>query len=188
MAERNRTASRDALIMRPSIAALVILLMGLSCHAQPEERAERVHLYNGCLPVDIIVEVLSDDAKEIGLSREAIQNALESRLRGAHLYATPENFSETVKRARLLFPGRLLNVISFLYVRVSVIDRAFAITVAYRKWVTDEMSGVKTYATTWETGSVGNTNSAGHVMNSLAEHMDKFLVEFLRVNENDCQP
>lgn len=227
--------------MKSGITAIVVLLIGLSCHAQSDETdnwwtdswwlkelgcldetedieriedlneecqkeakdlidaskrqeqetkemAERFRLYNGCLPMDIIVEELSDDAKEIGLSREAIQNALESRLRGTHLYATPESLVETVKRASLVFPDKELAGLrtAQLYVRVSVINHAFAITVAYRKWVIDDLSGVTAPATTWETGSIGINLVASSVINSLAGHMDRFLVEFLRVNEADC--
>lgn len=229
--------------MRSGITAIVVLLIGLSCHAQSdetdnwwtkswllkewgcldetedieriedlneecqkkvknmietrelaeqktEELAERFRLYNGCLPMNLIVEDLSDDAKEIGLNWGAIQNALESRLRGAHLYSTLENLPETWKRASLLFPDKEFAALNTaqLYVRVSVVGLANNITLAYKKWVADELSGVGAYATTWETGSFGIAAEAGFIMNYLAEHVDQFLVEFLRVNEVDCQP
>lgn len=135
--------------------------------------------------MNLVVEGLSADGKEIGLSKETIQNALESRLRAARLYQTPENFSEMTRRARLLFPGKGFD--SYLYVRVSVVGRAFNLDLRYNKLVVDETSGVKNYATTWEKGITGTASGAGFIMSTLASSIDAFFVEFLRVNEPDCQ-
>ena len=123
-------------IMKSGAIVLAVLLMGLSSHVQSddadiraklkeelerlekkelarqeqeaEEEKKRFELYNGCLPMDLVVEVLSDDAKEIGLSREAIQNALESRLRAARLYQnqTPESLSRNLKSRKPDIPSR----------------------------------------------------------------------------------
>ena len=223
---------KNRAMMSPGTTVLAVLLMGLSCHAQPDdtlwslvtewdclekaedvediedldkecaavienlmeeqesldqeanERARKFSLYNGCLPMGLVVEDLSTDAKEIGLSKEAIQNALESRLRAAHLYKTLENFPETARRARLLFPGKGFG--TNLYVRVSVVSPAFSIVLQYNKLVTDEPSGVKAYAITWDKGATGTATDAGYIMSALAGYMDEFLVEFLRVNEPDC--
>ena len=50
------------------------------------------------------------------------------------------------------------------------------------------MSGVKDHAVMWDNSSTGVGANPGFIMNNLAERIDKFLVEFLRVNEVDCQP
>ena len=151
---------------------------------EAKERLKKFNLYNGCLPMKLVVEDLSADEKEIGLSKEAIQNALESRLRAAHLYQTLENLPETLKRGRLLFPGKGFH--TFLYVRVSVVSPAFDITLRYNKLFTDGLSGVNSYASTWDIGTTGIATDAGFIMNALAGHMDNFIVEFLRINEPDC--
>ena len=153
---------------------------------EAKERTKKFKLYNGCLPMELIVEDLSEDGKEIEMSKEAIQNALESRLRAAYLYSTPKNFLETFKRGQLLFPGESFS--TRLYARVSVVGKkAFSIDLQYQKRLADGMSGVKSYATTWQTGATGISSDAGYIMNALAKYMDEFLVEFLRVNEADCQ-
>lgn len=215
-------------MMKSGATGLAVLLMGLSCYAQPDntyipsqlidcldkaedvkdledldkecaqiidnlnEDQERMHyevienmkkfaLYNGCLPMRVVVERLSTDGKEIGLSKEAIQNAVESRLRAAHLYQT---LDETFKLLKLPIADKFNTL---LYVRVSVIGPAFSIELEYKKVFTDELSGVKGYASTWEKISIGIAQDAGFIMNALAGKMDEFLVEFLRVNEPDCE-
>ncbi len=71
-------------------------------------------LWNACRPLDLVVEGLTEDAEEIGLTRERIQTAAESRLRAARLYD-----AEAADH--------------YLYVNVNVVRRAFSIGVGYRQ-------------------------------------------------------
>ena len=187
---------------------LAVLLLGLSCPAQPDsaetvtasdlkQRAEELQraedmkkfgLYNGCLPMSLLVENLPPNAEEVGLTKEAIQNALESRLRASRLYLTPENKPKSFARAKLLFSslsGEFWE--TRLYARVSLFNRSFSIELKYEKYVPDSLSGFYAYATTWEKSMLGTSDKdAGYILNGLAELTDMFLVEYLRANEADC--
>lgn len=53
---------------------------------------------------------------------------------------------------------------------------------------TDSVSGLKLSATTWTRGSTGtHGRNPGFIVQSVSEHVDAFLVEYLRVNEKDCR-
>ena len=138
------------------------------------DRVERFRLYNRCRPVELVIEPLDDHAAGIGLTEERIRSAAESRLRGARLYADlpfRTNFAE-------------------LHIRIKVggaSGMAYSMEVQYRKWLSDAESGESGRAMTWESGAVGtHGRDAGHILQFLAEVMDRFLAAYLRVNEADC--
>lgn len=161
---------------------LALLLLVLPFPTQTDER-QKFQLYNGCLAIYPGVQRLSEKETEIGLSEDAISNALESRLRSANLFPSSENNPES-RRATLLFPDKF--PFSHLFVRVTVLNSVFFISLEYKKFVTDDLSGVSLTNTTWEREGIGIAADAGLIMNTLAGYMDEFLVEFLRVNEPDC--
>ena len=75
----------------------------------------------------------------------------------------------------------------YLYVNVNVARRAFSIGVGYRKWLHDEALGIGGRAETWNTGSAGtHGGGASFILQDVSEHMDRFVVEYLRVNESAC--
>lgn len=116
----------------------------------------------------LVVEGLSDGASKIGLTKKAIQAAAESRLRSARLYDSGASH--------------------YLYVSVNVVDRAFSISLGFKKEVRDILSGDTSMAATWDVGSTGtHGGNANFIRSSISGHMDKFLVEFLRVNEKACE-
>ena len=120
-----------------------------------------------CKPFDLIVEKLPSGAKEIGLTTQAAQAAMESRLRSARLY----NGSER----------------EYLYVRVNVVGAAFSVALHFNKWTIDPTTTEQSAATTWRHGFLGtHGDNSGYVLSAVAEAMDKFLVEYLRVNEEAC--
>ena len=125
-------------------------------------------LWSACQPTNLIVEGLTEDAEEIGLTRERIQTAAESRLRAARLYD-----AEAADH--------------YLYVNVNVVGRAYSIGVGYRKWLHDEALDIGGMAETWNTGSAGtHGGGASFILQDVSEHMDRFVVEYLRVNEPAC--
>ena len=116
----------------------------------------------------LAAERLSPDAGNLGLTQERLQLAAESRLRAARLYK--EEFASP-----------------FLYVRVSVVDRAFTVEVNFQKQVLDTETAEFGIATTWNVGTIGvHGQSAQYIVSSLSEHLDRFLTECLRVNEAAC--
>lgn len=129
---------------------------------------KRFQLFNYCRPMRLLVEDLSDGASKIGLTKEAIQATAESRLRSARLYDSGASH--------------------YLYVNVNVVGRAHSISLEFIKRVRDILSGNTGMATTWDVGSTGtHGGSANYILSLISQRMDKFLVEFLRVNEKACE-
>ncbi len=157
--------NRGGSILALALAILILAPMG---KAQTTEY-ERFRLFNDCQPIYPLVEGLSSDAAEIGLTGGAIQAAVESRLRSARLYSS-DHFGD-----------------SMLYVRVSVVGGAFSTRLEYHKRVIDLASGIMRQTATWNIGSTGTHGSdASYILSAVHRRMDLFLVEFLRVNEGSC--
>ena len=156
--------------MRRRITWLVLLAIVASpaggAAAQDVSALDRFELFNECRPMRLIVKELPADAAEIGLTEESIQAAVESRLRAARLYDADAGPS--------------------FYVNVHVGERVFVLELKYRKGVYDPISTESGYATTWELGGAGThgRDGAAYILSGLTGYMDRFLVEYLRVNES----
>ena len=134
-----------------------------------EARHKRFELFSNCSPMGLVIENLNSNAAQIGLKRETLQAAVESRLRSARLYTSRE-----------LAP--------YLYINVNVVGKAFNINVKYKKRVYDPASDNTFSATTWNAGTTGtHGGDAGYIRSAVSEIMDHFLLEFLRVNEEACE-
>ena len=130
--------------------------------------------FNECQPIPLVIEPLTNDEAEIGLTEERIQTIAESRLRAARLYQ--EGGLDVFLWAD-----------HYLYVNVLVVGNAFSFDVGYFKKLHDGKLGMSNFAQTWQTGATGtHSRDAGHIMQNLSEKMDKFIVEYLRVNEGAC--
>ena len=142
---------------------LSLLLFLVSVDGQATEKFE---LYNRCQPINLVVEYLSEDAKKIGLTRETIINSVESRLRSARIYNK--------------------NGLEFLYVKVSVGRNAYSYDTEFRKWAISYGESGK--AITWSIGGSGtHGGNAGYILPLISQSIDRFIVEYLRVNEKDCK-
>ena len=97
--------------------------------------------------------------------------AVESRLRGARLF-----------KADIGLP--------FLEVGVNVGPRAFFINLDYQKRLFDPVSGREGTASSWSDGVFGTHRSGSggreFVLSGLSRLLDRFLTEYLRVNETAC--
>lgn len=151
-------------------AALLLSALALSLPASGARGATRFELFADCRPMYLVVESLHPDTPKIGLTEEDIQAAAESRLRSARLY-------HSIRSA------------PYLYINVNVVGRGFSISLEFKKDVYDLLSGNRGLATTWDRGSAGTHGGSGanYILSSISRHMDKFLVEFLRVNEKACE-
>ena len=117
------------------------------------------------------MEEVSGAAKQIGLTKDTLRLASESRLRSARLYA--DSF-------------RLAAGYSILYVNASVVGRAFHVSIQYWKVVTDR-HGRSNYGTTWTTATTGvHSGDSTYIVSTLSEQLDTFLADYLRVNAEDC--
>ena len=158
--------------MRRRIGWLVLLAIFASpaggAAAQYVSGFDRFRLFNECRPMALFVEYLPAAAADIDLTEAAIQAAVESRLRSARLYDADAG--------------------SYLYVNVNVVEKVFGLNLGYKKFVYDQVAGESGFVTTWELGNTGWAGSAGaaYILSILAGYMDRFLVEYLRVNESAC--
>ena len=134
-----------------------------------QEETERFQLFNFCRPMRLSVAYHppEDSKVKIDLTEETIQAAVESRLRSARLYD-----SEASTR---------------LHVSVHMVGRAFSTDIAYFKLVYDPTSELVDQASVWLLAGTGTTGGSGEfILSNLQKNMDKFLVEYLRVNEKAC--
>ena len=157
--------------LRIGLWLVVASLLAISPTASASEVSDydRFGLWNGCLPTDLVVEGLGKDEANIGLTKEAITVAVQSRLRGARLFEADHQFT-------------------YLYVNVHVVGRAYSIHFAYNKWLEDPLSGEKGFAMTWYSGSTGtHGEDSGYILSSVSRHADRFIDEYLRVNAEFCE-
>ena len=138
-------------------------------------KMDRFDLWNGCERVGLLVEGLPDRARKIGLREATIETTVRSRLRGARIYTD-----------RLIAP--------YLYVNVNVGGPAYTVTVQFERKVmvllpatpkgTGDLTG---QAPTWQTASMGtHGGTAAFVLSSVAQDVDRFIDEYLRVNADAC--
>ena len=70
---------------------------------------------------------------------------------------------------------------------MNVVGRAYSLSVEYKKLVYDAVSGETAPATTWDAGSAGtHGGDAGFILQALSEYLDRFILAYLRVNEDTC--
>ena len=163
MRDRSLWQTRAAVVL-----GLVALTLSFPASGETfEERRNRFKLFAECRPMDLVVEGLPSHAAEIGLTKESIRAAAESRLRAARLFS-PESEQ-------------------YLYINVNVVGAAFSISVEYKKLVYDPLSDLRFSAPTWGRRSTGtHGGQSNNILSILSKTLDQFLVEFLRVNEEAC--
>ncbi len=153
--------------MSISLTSVALALFFFALDAAGQD-LERFQLFADCQLMWLVVEDLDSDASDIGLTKASIQAAAESRLRSARLYASS-----------LTHP--------YLYINVNVVGGGYNIGLEYNKLVYDPLSDSNGMATTWRIGSTGtHGGTASYILSNVSQHMDKFLAEFLRVNEGSC--
>ena len=153
--------------LTPVALALFFFALEVAGQSMSEELA-RFMLFADCQPMYLLVEGLPSDASDIGLTKESIQTTAESRLRSARLYNSSKRFP-------------------YLYINVNVAGGAYNISLLYHKIVYDPLSESSSFAPTWNIGGAGTHGGrADVILSTVSQYMDKFLVEFLRVNEEAC--
>ena len=152
------------------IALLTLALMAASPASGQVTDYDKFQLWNDCLPIDLLIETPPDDATEIELTEERIETVVRSRLRAARLYDQEE--------------------FAYLYVNMSIVGNAFAYRIELKKRVIDTATSLPGYAKTWNTSGTGThgggADAANFILSSLAENIDGFIDEYLRVNDEAC--
>ena len=149
------------------------------------ESEDRFQLYTGCLALWLSVGLQGDAAKAIGLTEDRLRITAESRLRAARLYMSAESAPEDPEALEAI--SLMLRVGPMLVVEAAVVDRAFSVNVELLNHLSDPASEEMSQTTTWRTRSIGtHGRNAGYIVQNVSEKVDKFLVEYMRVNEQDC--
>lgn len=133
---------------------------------------EQFELFTNCHPLAVTISEASQDWDVPGLTKADIQNAVESRLRGAHIYAP--TFS-----------------LSSLNISIFIMRGVFSINLGLLKSLADgKHSQMYGAAKTWEDGVTGayvRGVGGGHfILSSLSQLLDRFIANYLRVNETAC--
>ena len=153
------------------VVALVTTVTSISAQYTENELIDHFQLWHACQPVPLRVEPMKDAAVEMGLTREAIATTVRSRLRAARLYSSED-----------VTPGQ-----PYLYVSVTTVRRVFDVNIYFFRWLSDPITGVESFATTWIRGMVGHHGGdAGYVLSAVSRKTDEFIDAYLRVNESAC--
>lgn len=159
---------------------LCVMLAGpASATEDSKVRLEYMQLWNDCQAVWLVVEGLHDDAAKIGLRRQDIITTIRSRLRGARIFREGQDFQR-----------------SMLYANVNIAERAFNLSLGFRRIVKvqfptvppNDLASFTIYAVLWNTASTGtHGGKPGYILSSVAKHTDEFVDEYLRVNKAACE-
>jgi|ERR1051325_2341137 hypothetical protein len=121
-----------------------------------------------------LIEDLSEDAAKIGLTEDRIRQRVELRLRQS-------GFKPTDRSKQKDDPLR-----PYLLVRVSVVARAFAVELHYKRPAAFKArdEGYITMVTSWNVGTVGvHANMSQKILDEgLSGLLDEFLNAYLRAN------
>ena len=140
---------------------------------------DRFQLFNECRPVSVQVDIHTG-TPPVGLTREALHRTAELKLRSARLYsddATDDYLYVTASYEDLHLGTRMLGW-------------SFSVRVRFERLVSEARSGEAGSATTWDEGSIGHVGtdgSADFILGGVAQKVDNFVLEYLRVNEEACE-
>ena len=120
--------------------------------------------------ISYVIEPLSDDAAEIGLTNNRLQTRLELRLRQTGLV-----------------PVTAAGEPTFLYINVNVVGGAFPIELSFNRTVSFSDAGreyIVQFARVWQTSSAGtHSGHPEYIVIGVDQRLDRFLNEYLRVNQ-----
>ena len=153
------------MIRRIAVVALALTVGGA---AADEDQIDCFRLWSYSSSMSLLVESLPKRAAEIGLTKEAIEVGVRSRLRAARLYDEEES--------------------QYLYITVNVVGPAFSVNVSFNRHVLVTARRLRGIGTTWQAGSTGtHGNDPSYIRTAVSELIDSFLDAYLRVNQAACQ-
>ena len=154
-----------------AIAAATIIVTGLATPALAQDENEREYL-TGLREVNVFVDDLASDAEAAGLTRDAIEAAVEARLR-----------ERGVPLGRSQLAGDL-------YVRVATHQGttglyAYFARVSLQQLVTIEGNRERAFVDTWDLDSLGTVGTANlpQVQRVVLQIVDVFIDDYFSVND-----
>lgn len=184
--------------MKAPLLAILLIVIPLTGNTEEISHIDKFQLWNYCKPIGFEIAALSQEAEEIGVTEEKITNTVLSRLRGAriynqnssadvlgvHIYVLNLAFTVDIKLQTWLTKDATVKIIGEepIFDNYQNVSEWLAAFEAHN--ITEPFFG---YATIWESGSIGtHGNNSGFIIQSLAQHTDKFINEYLRVNADAC--
>ena len=150
------------------LAAVLSLLFAAPAGAETISAESRFELWNDCRPIDLVVESATGGKAGIGPTERAIATAVRGKLGASGIYDAEG--------------------LAYLDVHASVVGPAFHVGIEFRKWLKDPASGTEGSATTWVAGSTGtHGGNPDYVLAAIAEHVDRFVGQYRRVNADACK-
>lgn len=151
------------------LALSVLFAFNVYAQDEPAYSWDGFRLLTFCGQTRLLVEGLHQDAAQIGLTKNSIETLVRSRLRAARIYT--ENLAG-----------------QYLYVNVNVVGSAYGIRLSFNKPVKDSFTQRVSTAETWDSSSTGtHGRDAGFILQSISQHIDKFIDDYLRVNADYCE-
>lgn len=117
----------------------------------------------------IVEPIREDQSRKIGLTNEAIENEIEPRLRAAYLFKA--NASQYLS----------------INVNLSAFGNFFGSSLSLNRYVNDMGFGIGGFVTVWNTSTIGmHDGDSKPILGAITLLLDKFLTNYLRVNEREC--
>ena len=125
-----------------------------------------------CTPMGLLVKIQDKEPGDLGLTKEAVVQMVESRLRAARLF-TKTPFNEESHQE--------------LVVIVTGVRIAFNVRLYLRRVIDDTGFGSGGLVSIWELGSTGVHGGRGRsVLLTVSELVDAFVASYNRANEKWC--
>ena len=152
----------------------------LTATGAPSPCKRRFELWTDCKPLSPMILVVDNREGVPKLTWESVQSAVESRLRSARLYSNLDNAMGDDPTSVLL--QIYVNTIGDGY---SDNRRVFFFNIGLSKRLLDLETGIRDLMQTYQTRFEG-IGTREDIRFKLAEYIDEFLAEYLRVNEAAC--
>ena len=152
--------------------AATLLLIDASGSAGEVSDQDRFQLWNGCQPIALAVAFEEPKWSKIGLTKETIEATVRSRLHAARIYGDRDS---------------AVTALVVEVVQVTGAPPLFRIKFEHVKMLMDEMSDVRDFSRTWFEYRWNSAKDVGTVLSALAQSTDRFIDEYLRVNEDACE-
>lgn len=123
-----------------------------------------------CSLVGLVVEGITDDGIDIGLSEDMVTTTVRSRMRASGMFTEVRTNNQP-----------------FVYININVVGNAFSTRLEFRKRAKDVNQNGRGYSSTWDrqyTGTHGQ--DAGYIISSLSLITDQFIDEYFEVNQAMC--
>ncbi len=163
---------------------LVLLIVALAVPASAAEKVtdtDRFRLWNDCEPIMLFVRDLPNDLGSIGLKTDLVEFLVRGKMQDSRIFT--EGAWAIDPETATASPS-----ISFLLVRVSGGRLVQLFDIEFIRWLRGDHVSFKGRATTWSLSGMGAYgDNAGHILSVIAELTDRFIEEYLRVNEAACR-